>query len=304
MKKSKDMETRSLKDKTVMVTGATSGIGKETALSLAKLGAEVVIVARNRSKGEAVQSQIITSSGNSKVKLMLADMASLEQVRNLAESFQASYSRLDVLVNNAGMLPTARNLTVDGYEETFAVNFLAPFLLTSLLLPALKAGSPSRIVNVATMPLFMQKLDFDNLQGEKEFSSLVAYAQSKLALVIFTYALALKLLGSGVTANALFPGMVQTGMGENAGVGIELQGIAKLLSILTKPVMGRIMVTAEKGAYTSVYLASSPEVEGVNGKFFNSRHKITRTSKVSYQQATWQKLWYIAEQLTELEAKL
>lgn len=140
------------------------------------------------------------------------------------------------------MLPAARNLTVDGYEETFAVNFLAPFLLTSLLLPVLKAGSPSRIVNVATMPLFMQKLDFDNLQGEKEFSSLAAYTQSKLALVMFTYALTLKLVGSDVTANALFPGMVQTGMSENTGGGVELQGIAKLLSILTKPVMGWIKV--------------------------------------------------------------
>ncbi len=199
--------------KTVLITGATSGIGKATAMGLANMGASVVMVGRDRGRGEAAVAEIKERSGNASVDLMLADVSSQREIRRLADGFGEAYPRLDVLVNNAGVFRSERITTADGIEATFAVNHLAYFLLTNLLLERLKASAPSRIVNVASADHSNATIDFDDLQGEKGYRGAKAYSRSKLANVLFTYELARRLRGTGVTVNCLHPGVVGTNLG-------------------------------------------------------------------------------------------
>jgi len=278
-----------MKDKICLVTGANSGIGKATALGLAKMGANVVMVCRDRTRGEESRAEIKAASNNPSIDLMLADLSSQASVRQLAQDFQEKYQRLHVLVNNAGVAPMKRSLTVDGLETTFAVNHLAPFLLTNLLLDVLKASAPSRIVNVSSSAHTRTKMDFDDLQEENNFGMFRAYSQSKLANVLFTYELARKLEETGVSVNALHPGVVRTNLGRDS------TGIVRLGFMA----MGPFIRTPEQGAVTCIYLASSPEVEGVTGKYFVNKKEVP-SSKESYDEAVARRLWEVSEKLTQV----
>ncbi|HJT57590.1 MAG TPA: SDR family oxidoreductase [Ktedonobacteraceae bacterium] len=279
------MTQADMRDKICIVTGSTSGIGKATALGLAKLGATVVLVARDKDRGEATRTEIQTRSGNDAVDLLLADLASQASIRQLAQDVQQKYPRLDVLVNNAGISPTKRTLTEDGIEKTFAVNVLAYFLLTNLLLDLLKDSAPSRIVNVASEA--QSPMNFDDVQREKHFGWMDVYSQSKFATILFTYELAKRLQGTGVTVNCLHPGVIGTNLMR------ELPPIAGWFTKL-------FFSSPEKGAQTSIYLASSPEVEGVSGKYF-IKCKEARSSKESYDEAAQQRLWQMCAGLTKLD---
>src|SRR5438093_7144997 len=237
--------------KTCIITGGNSGIGKATALGLAKMGATVVIVSRGKEKGEAALADIIAKSGNRSTKLMLADMSSQDSISTLASNFKARHERLHLLVNNAGVYLTRRNTTVDGLESTFATNHLGPFLLTSLLLDILKASAPSRIVNVTSDAHKGAKIDFDDLQGEKRFSGWQAYGQSKLAMILYTHELAKRLEGSGVTVNSAHPGVVRTNFAKNNG-GLVMLGFRFL---------GIFFISPESAAKRILYVAMSPDLE-------------------------------------------
>ncbi|HEY3343731.1 MAG TPA: SDR family oxidoreductase [Anaerolineaceae bacterium] len=285
--------SREMNEKVVLITGATGGIGKVTALELAKKGATLVGVGRSPAKTEAAAREIRELSGSSRVDFLVADLSSLAQVRRLAAEFLARYPRLDVLINNAGAVFSTRQETVDGYEMTFAFNHLAYFLLTNLLLERLKASAPVRIVNVSSAAHTFGPMNFDDLQSQHySMSGFRAYGQSKLANVMFTYALARRLQGSGVTVNALHPGTVNTGFGKNNPGWMKLgMAVSSLFSI-----------TPEQGAQTTIYLASSPEVEGVSGKYFD-RCQPVRSSPASYDEAAQERLWQISEELTRERLK-
>ena len=278
----------SLTGKICLVTGANAGLGKVTARELAKMGATVVMVARSKERGEAALADVRQASGSSQVHLMLADLSSLASTRKLAEQFKEAYGRLDILVNNAGAIFKERQLSVDGYEMTFALNHLSYFLLTHLLLDLLKASAPARIVNVSSGAHMGGSINFDDLMAAKKYRSFAAYSQSKLANVLFTYELARRLAGSGVTANALHPGGVATGFGSGEGV---MGWVFKLL----RP----FLLTAEQGAQTQIYLASSPEVEEITGQYFDKK-KAVQSSKESYDTAVAQRLWQVSQQLTSV----
>jgi NAD(P)-dependent dehydrogenase (short-subunit alcohol dehydrogenase family) len=278
-------------EKVCLITGATSGIGKATAMGLANMGASVVMVGRDRGRGEAALAEIKEKSANASVDLMLADLSSQEDIRRLADNFKEAYPQLDVLVNNAGVIRSKRITTADGLETTFAVNHLAPYLLTNLLLDVLKANAPSRIVNVASGDHKNGTIDFDDLQGEKGYKGARAYSQSKLANVLFTYELARRLEGTGVSANCLHPGVVGTNLG--SGVTGALGFTVRALTPLMK--------SPEKGAETSVYLASSPEVEGSSGGYFVKKAE-ARSSDVSHDQRIARRLWEVSAELTNLPA--
>lgn len=280
-----------MRGKVCLVTGSSSGIGKETALGLARLGATVVMVCRDRARGEAARYEIASAGGGATVDLLLADLSSQAAIHSLAEELTSRYPRIDVLVNNAGALNTARRLTDDGIEMTFAVNHLAYFLLTNLLLDTLKASAPARIVNVASDSHTNAHINFDDLQGARRYRGMQAYGQSKLANILFTYELARRLQGSGVTANCLHPGVVATGFGHNNGRLISL-GFRLIAPFVTKP---------DEGAKTSIYLASSPQVDGVSGKYF-VKCKETRSSAASYDEAAARRLWDLSAELTHLDA--
>ncbi|HXN31052.1 MAG TPA: SDR family oxidoreductase [Polyangiaceae bacterium] len=277
-----------MQGKIVLVTGANQGIGKATALALSRQGARVAIVSRNADKGRAAVAEIEAASGaRGMVDLIVADLSSQAEVRRVAGELKARHTRLDVLVNNAGVFVPKRHVTADGFEETFAVNHLAYFLLTHELLDLLKASAPARIVNVSSHAHSHAKINWEDLQFAKHrYSSWRAYGQSKLANVLFTYELARRLEGSRVTANALHPGVVASGFART------YPGAMGLLYALS----GLFMLTPEQGARTSIYLASSPEVEGVTGKYF-SRCRQTRSSKISYCQASQRKLWALSEEM-------
>lgn len=281
----------SMQGKVVFITGATNGIGKVTALELAKKGATVVIVGRDAEKTETTVQEIRAASHNDKVEYLLADLSSISEVRRLAEEFKQKYPRLDVLINNAGMYFATREETVDGYERTFALNHLAYFLLTNLLLEVLKSSAPSRIINVSSAAHRTAVLDFNDLQSKNYgMAGFRAYGLSKLANIMFTYKLARMLKGSGVTVNALHPGGVNTGFGKNNG------GLMKL----AMNIFGSFSLTPEQGAETSIYLASSPQVEGVSGEYFYQCKPI-RSTEISYDEAAQDKLWEISKQMTGLE---
>jgi NAD(P)-dependent dehydrogenase (short-subunit alcohol dehydrogenase family) len=273
-----------------MITGANSGIGKATALSLARMGMTVVLVCRNLDRGEAAQAEVQAASGNPNIDLLLGDLSSQAEVRRLVQEFKSRYSHLHVLINNAGVALSKRQVTQDGIETVFAVNYLAPFLLTGLLLDMLQASAPARVVNVAGDYHRKATINFDDLMYEKGYNGMRANNQAKLAMVLFTYELARQLDGTGVTANCLHPGAVATG---GPLKDLDLSEFGRLMYRLVKP----FFLSPEKGAETSVYLASSPEVEGVTGKYF-VRKRAVASSPQSYDLEVARRLWQISAQLT------
>ncbi len=278
-----------MQGKVCLVTGATSGIGLESARALARQGATVVLSGRDAVRGEAALAEVRRTVPDAKLDLLLADLTSLASVRKLAQDFQARYSRLDVLLNNAGLLLDRRKLTPDGFEATFATNHLSHFLLTNLLLDVLKASGAARVVNVSSQGHRLGSVAFlDDLNAERgSYNGLKVYGHSKLANILFTRALARRLEGTKVTTNSLHPGVVRTGFGLNA------EGIFKHLVKLTAP----FMLSAEGGARTSVYLASSPEVEGVSAKYF-IKCKVAKESRDARDDAAAETLWRKSAELT------
>jgi NAD(P)-dependent dehydrogenase (short-subunit alcohol dehydrogenase family) len=278
--------------KICLVTGATNGIGKATAQALAQMGATVVIVGRNPAKCAAVASEIKHISGNNAVEAITADLSIMAEVRQAADQFKAKYQKLHVLVNNAGGAFGKRQVTSEGFEKTFALNHLSYFLLTHLLLDTLKASAPARIVNVSSDSHKGARLDFDDLQSEKGSYRFTAYGRSKLAVVLFSYELARRLAGTGVTCNVLHPGLVRTGFANNMGA-------------VPSAVIGFFMrfaaLTPEQGAQTSVYLATSPDVENVTGKYWE-KSKAVPSARAAYDEATWTRLWEVSDKLVAVGA--
>lgn len=279
-----------LTGKRVLVTGATAGIGKETARALAKQGAHVVIVGRSEEKTRAVVGELVAAAPGAQVDFLLADLSSMAAVRQLAQDFLARWDTLHVLVNNAGGINMKREVTSDGFERTFATNHLSYFLLTNLLLPALEKGAPSRIVNVASDAHRGQAIDWSDLQAEKSYVQFKVYGRSKLMNILFTRELARRVKDKGITANALHPGVVAT-------------------SFLAKPgfwgvvgkVAGLFMITPEQGAQTSIYLSSSPDVEGVTGGYYAKSKPRTPTREAEDDEAA-RRLWALSEELVGLKA--
>jgi NAD(P)-dependent dehydrogenase (short-subunit alcohol dehydrogenase family) len=266
--------------KICLVTGGTNGIGKSTAQELARMGATVVIVGRDAQKTSEVVQEIRAASGNPNVDSLLADLSSQQEVRRLAHEFKNKYSQLHVLLNNAGAVFMQRQLSADDIEMTFALNHLASFLLTNLLLDVIKASAPARIINVSSNAHTTGKIEFDNLQGERNYSPRV-YENSKLANILFTMELAGRLEGTGVAVNALHPGFTATGFAKNNG-----KVMATLVSIFA-PLVAR---SPEKGAETSIFLASSPSVEGMTGKYFYDSQMIAAAPQAT-DMVVARKLW-------------
>ena len=277
--------------KICLITGGNSGIGKATAIGLAKIGATVVIVSRSREKGEMAVNDIIGKSGNKNVEMIRADMSSQDSIRQLADEFKAEHKKLHLLINNAGVYLTKRTTTPDGFESTFAVNHLGPFLLTSLLLDILKASAPSRIVNVTSDAHKGASIIFDDLRGEKRFSGWQAYSQSKMAMILFTHELAKRLEGSGVTVNSAHPGVVRTNFAKNNG-GLVMLGFRFL---------GMFFISPDSAAKRILYVATSPDLEGVTGKYFTKMHEV-KSSQGSYDDDSARRLWQVSEQLTHLSS--
>ena len=278
--------------KSVLVTGGTAGIGKATAIGLAALGARVGITGRDQARTEAAAASIRAAAGSPAVDPFAADMAVQAGVRRLAAQVADTYPRLDVLVNNAGGFWAHRHITADGLERTFALNHLAPFLLTSLLLDRLTASAPARILTVSSGAHARGRIDFGDLQGERNYSGQRAYSQSKLANVMFTYELARRLDGTGVTATVLHPGVVRTSFGaeeREAYLGVLIR-VARVF-----------MKTPAQGAGTPVYLASSPQVEGISGRYFVNRKPKT-SSNASRDTAAAARLWQVSAELTGMTA--
>jgi retinol dehydrogenase 14 len=283
-------QANSMASKTVLITGGTGGIGKATAVGLARLGARVAITGRDSARAEAAVADIRAASENPAIDAYTADLSDQAQVRRLAAEVLDAYPRLDVLVNNVGGFWNTRHVTADGLEHTFAVNHLAPFLLTHLLLDRLIASAPARIVTVSSGAQTMGRIDFDDLQGERSYSGQRAYNQSKLANVMFTYELARRLEGTGVAATVLHPGVVRTAFGT--------EDPARWQRVFL-PLVRPFLKTPDEGAQTSVYLASSPEVDGVTGRYFANRKPET-SSKGSYDTAAQARLWQISADLAGL----
>ena len=284
-------ERRAMAGRTVLVTGGTGGIGKATATGLAALGARVAITGRDRGRAESAAADI-RADGGPPVEVFVGDMSAQAEVRRLAAEVLAALPRLDVLVNNVGGFWNSRHVTADGLERTFALNHLAPFLLTHLLVDRLVQSAPTRVVTVSSDAQRLGRIDFTDLQGERSWSGQKAYNQSKLANVLFTYELARRLRGTEVSANVLHPGIVRSGFGaEDPG---------RIQRMIT-PFMG-LMKSPEQGALTSIHLASAPEVEGVTCQFF-ANSKPRKSSKRSYDQADARRLWEVSAQLVGLDAR-
>lgn len=279
-----------LTGKTILVTGGTSGIGYIAARTLAGMGATVAIVGHHAARAQDAATRIQRETGAANTQALVADLSSLEQVRSLAEQVQQRYSRLDVLLNNAGGVFMGRQTTEDGYERTFAINHLAPFLLTNLLLDRLKADAPARIITVSSMAHQGQRIHLDDLdQTRRGYSAWRAYGESKLANILFTYALSRRLAGSNVTANTLHPGFVATNFAKNNGP------LWQVFMTLARP----FAISPERGAQTSIYLASSPEVASVSGRYFIQR-KPAQSSSASMDVDAQEGLWRLSEQMTGL----
>jgi NAD(P)-dependent dehydrogenase (short-subunit alcohol dehydrogenase family) len=281
-----------LNKKRALITGGNSGIGKETAIALAKLGYAVVILCRDRIRGELAFQEIRRRSGSPDIHLELCDLGSLESIKSFAENFKNRYDSLEVLVNNAGVILKGRRETRDGYELQFGVNHLGHFLLTNLLADMLIKSAPARIVVVASSAHKTGKLYFEDIHLKNDYKASKAHSQSKLANVLFSYELADRLRERGVTVNCLHPGAVATKMGMDRESGFEEH---------ITPVLKRFFQTPEEGAETVVYLASSPEVEGQTGQYYY-RKKPVRSSKSSYNKKLADRLWRLSEELVGLEA--
>ena len=279
-----------MNDKICLITGANAGIGQQTALQLAQMGATVVMVARDPQRGEAARAAIAAATGNTRVDLLQADFASPQSIRAMAAAFAARYDRLDVLVNNAGVYLTGREETADGLERTFAVNHLGYFMTTLLLWDALLAAESARIVNLSSDAHRQAKLNFDDLQNQGKYAGFRAYAQSKLANVLFTYELDRRRGDAPVTVNAVHPGFVASNFGRN-NRGIVGLAMTRLVPLFAKSVA--------EGAATSVYLASSPEVAGVSGQYF-ANCRAVKSAPQSYDRAAAERLWAISEELADL----
>jgi NAD(P)-dependent dehydrogenase (short-subunit alcohol dehydrogenase family) len=280
-------DDQSMPGKVCLVTGATSGIGRVTAGALAARGATVVIAGRNPAKVQEAAAQITAATGNDSIQYLVADFADLQQVEEMAAAFKERYNRLDVLVNNAGSYFNRRHI-LDGVEMTFLVNHLAPFLLTNLLLEVLKASAPARIITVSSDAHKYDQMNFDDLSFKRGYFGMRAYARSKLANILFTYELARRLQGTSVTANVVHPGQVATNIWRtNFGI----------LGPLLKWFIGLNALTPEEGADTVIYLASSPEVEGVSGKYFVKRRAVP-SSPLSYDEEVASRLWEVSTALT------
>lgn len=273
--------------KICLVTGATNGIGKATAQALAQMGATVVIVGRSPSRCAAVVSEIKQASGSSAVEALIADLSMMAQVRQVAEQFKAKHQKLHVLVNNVGGAFAERQVTSEGFEKTFALNHLNGFLLTNLLLDALKAAAPARIINVSSDAHKRVRLDFEDLQSEQGSFLFTAYGRSKLAVVVFSYELSRRLAGTGVTCNVLHPGLVRTGFASNMGA---------VQSSVLNFFMRFVGLSPEQGAQTTVYLATSPDVENITGKYWEKRKPVP-SGRIAYDRATWTRLWEVSEKL-------
>lgn len=273
--------------KVAIVTGATSGVGLETARQLAEQGFEVGILARNAAKGRDTVASI-SRTATIAPQLFLCDMAELDQVHRVSVEIAARFPRIDVLINNAGVINIRRRVTVDGFEETFAVNHLAHFLLTGLLLPSLLAASPSRIINVSSNAHQPFKLKLDDLMSEK-YSSFAAYGRSKLANLYFTYELARSLAGTGVTVNALHPGAVASGFSKNNG------GLGQFVMSAIAP----LMMKPAKAAETPVWMAAAPDLASVTGKYFYKLKEIS-SNKASYDTTVARALWEKSQALTRI----
>jgi retinol dehydrogenase 14 len=279
-----------MEGKTVLITGANSGIGFATATALARMGARIVLVCRDAKRGAEAQAAVANVAIKAGPKLLLADLSSQRAVRELADDLRRHFSGIDVLINNAAGMFSERGLTIDGIERTFATNHLAPFLLTNLVVDLVKATGRGRIINVAA-DSYLKTLDFENLQGEKRYGFLDAYFRSKLANIIFSVDLARRLEGSGVTVNSMSPGPTKTRFGDN------MTGPAALFPLILK----RLFPGPEAGARTLIYLASSPDVEGVSGRFF-FRKRARPTKPVTLDSEVAARLWQISASLVRLPA--
>lgn len=274
--------------KTCLVTGATSGIGLEAALELARRGATVVLAARDRGRGEQARRRILEAVPGAAVEVVDCDLSDLASVRAAAAAFRERHKRLDVLLNNAGVWHRERKTTKDGLEDTFEANHLGPFLLTSLLLDLLKTSAPSRIVNVTSKLHFQGRMDFGDLQMERAFSGQRAYSNSKLANVLFTRELSRRLEGAGVTVNCVHPGVIATGLTR------DMPAIVRWLAKL-------VLTTPEKGARPLVHLAADPEVGSVTGQYFDKLEQTPAASQARNDDDA-RRLWQVSEELARVAA--
>ena len=292
----------SIKGKICVITGSNSGIGKETAKALAEMGATVVMVVRDRERGEKARKEIVEQTGNDSVDLMICDLSSMSSIRHFAGEFRKKYDRLDVLINNAGASFSKREVTPECFERNFAVNYLGPFLLTNELLDLLKSSAPSRIINVSSGLAKNGKVDLDDLQGERNYKGTKFYSPSrapgydnaKLMLMMFTYELARRLEGSGVTVNVLMPGFTATNLGKGSG---------SLSSYIMFKMVRPMQQNAKKGAETSIYLASSDDVKDMTGKCF-AKKKEVKSCPASYNEELQKRLWSKTESIISLARKL
>ncbi len=284
--------------KIVLITGGTSGIGRETAVGLAKMGAHIVVTGRDQQRGETGVADIKARSGNQNIDLMLADFASFAEIRQFASDFQAQYDRLDVLINNVGLVPQTRYETVDGIESTLAVNYLAPFLLTHKLLPILKASSPARVINVTGGQIGNGEIDFDDLQGEKSFVSLNHYSHAKRVLMAGSYEFARRLEGTGVTLNVVYPGAADTNMTRDMKPDM-MPWFMRPIFPLFRLFMGN--AKPENAAVSSILLASGDEYAGKNGNYYDTKGKLDKWGTGTLAAGVAERVWNLSVDMVGLE---
>ncbi|MDX1993368.1 MAG: SDR family NAD(P)-dependent oxidoreductase [bacterium] len=287
-----------MQGKYVLITGGTGGIGKQTAIGLAKLGAHVIVNGRNQARGEQAVREIQQITGNRNVDLLIGDMAEQEAVHQVAATYQQRYPRLDVLINNAGLMPSTRQLTHDGLESAFAVNVVAPYLLTMLLKDMLSVSRPARVIHVAG-GLPIGKIDLENLQSEKKFSVFNTYSHTKRAMLALSLAQVRHFQKEGITVNVAYPGRAETEMTKE----LQVPAIFKVIGVVTERFTLKGEETVIRAARCSIYLASSPEVEDVSGAFFNPNTKQGRWIKAAQDEATQNHLWSLLEEVTTKTAQ-